>query len=228
MNLNTVFRIFFRILGGICALFALLFLIVAIYGWNRDDVQNADGVETNFNTDTQRPTGGQDCLLKAGPGAQIGFGKPKSEGADDLSHYVKSFGLFEDGNGHLYACVMKIYAATDLYDRIDEETVTPVLREGYYTVKDTQSLTQKQRDIYQAALDDLNAKRADGEPKITDSGMTLTYLGVTEADYVRLRSGIGKHDFRIGIVIFLMLTVLPAALFFFLAHRLRMKPGLAG
>lgn len=225
MNLNTVFRILFRILGGICALFALLFLIVAVYGWNRDDVQNADGVETNFNTDTDLPSGGQDCLLKAGPGAQIDLRKPESDGADDFSHYVKSFGLFEDGNGHLYACVMQIYAATDPFAGIDEENVLPVLREGYYTVKDTQSLTQKQRDIYQAALDALNARRTGDEPKITDSGMTLVYLGDTEEAYVRNRSGIRNHNFRIGIVIFLILAVLPAALFFFLSRRFRKQTG---
>ena len=225
MNLNTVFRIFFRILGGICALFALLFLIVAIYGWNRDDVQNADGVETNFNTDTDLPYSGQDCLLQAGPGAQIDLRKPESDGADDYSHNVRCFGLFQDGNGHLYACVMQIYAATDPFAGIDEENVTPVLREGYYTVKDTQSLTQKQRDVYQAALDALNARRTGDEPKITDSGMTLVYLGDTEEAYVRNRSGIRNHNFRIGIVIFLILAVLPAALFFFLSRRFRKQTG---
>ncbi len=225
MNLNTVFRIFFRILGGICALFALLFLIVAIYGWNRDDVQNADGVETNFNTDTDLPYSGQDCLLQAGPGAQIDLRKPESDGADDYSHNVRCFGLFQDGNGHLYACVMQIYAATDPFAGIDEENVTPVLREGYYTVKDTQSLTQKQRDVYQAALDALNARRTGDEPKITDSGMTLVYLGDTEEAYVRNRSGIRNHNFRIGIVIFLILAVLPAALFFFLSSRFRKQTG---
>ena len=102
MNLNTVFRIFFRILGGICALFALLFLIVAIYGWNRDDVQNADNVETNFNTDTQLPSGGQDCLLKAGPGAQIDLNGDRPAGvftAGSAQNFMNLMGVLPGREG---------------------------------------------------------------------------------------------------------------------------------
>lgn len=225
VNKSKPISIICKLLGFLFAFVAFLLLLVAIYGWNRVDVQNADGVETRFNTDTDLPYSGQDCLLQAGPGGMLDMIKPKSDGANDYSHNVRCFGLFQDGNGHLYACVMQIYAATDPFAGIDEENVTPVLREGYYTVKDTQSLTQKQRDIYQAALDALNARRTGDEPKITDSGMTLVYLGDTEEAYVRNRSGIRNHHFRIGIVIFLILAVLPAALFFFLSRRFRKQTG---